>query len=336
MPDREPQEENREGHKSRLPRLLVWVGAGLAPVAAIVALVGGDTSMRTAVLLLAVCVVLIGASLLIRDDPVLLRMEVEDRVAAEVETMRGQLRAEVAAAARVTHHHVQALQDELGQMRGAVRPEPGIATGGRATVPAAVPHGAVPPAVSAAGPHGAVAPTGAAAPHGVVASTGAAGPHGAVASTGTAAPHGAAVARAGLPRPRGPVPPPSVARPPRNPPIAALPPSGPHVPPPSYDDTPYDDTPYPDTGYGDIGHGDSGDRPGEGGGKRRADITAVDLGYTGRRSRPDHTDDEFDYGPEPGHPGYGLTAPDPYDSDPLGDDYEWRQPSGHWDQRGRW
>ncbi|WP_412737819.1 hypothetical protein [Krasilnikovia sp. MM14-A1259] len=78
------------------------------------------------------------------------------------------------------------------------------------------------------------------------------------------------------------------------------------------------------------------ERPADGGGKRRADITAVDLGYTGRRSRPDDVDDEFGYGPEPGHPGYGVTAPDPYDEDPLGDDYDWRQPSGDWHQRSRW
>ncbi|GAB1694859.1 hypothetical protein [Krasilnikovia sp. M28-CT-15] len=329
MPDREPHQENREGHSARLPRLLVWAGAGLAPVAATVALLGGDTSMRVAVLLLAVCVVLIGASLLIRSDPVLMRIDVEDRVAAEVETLRDQLRAEVAAAARATHHHVQTLQDELTQLRGAARVEPGTATGGRATVPAPMPPGAGVSGGSAPMPHGAGVPSGSAAmPHGAGGPAGAAPmpngtapmPNGAAPMpNGTAPmPNGTGVARPGLPRPRGPVPapPPSVARPPRNPPIAALPRPAPSPAP----------TPQADTGH----------RPVDGRGRRRADITAVDLGYTGRRARPDDTDDEFEYGPEPGDPGYGVTAPDPYDPDPLGDEYDWRQPSGHRDQRSRW
>ncbi|RZU50620.1 hypothetical protein EV385_2395 [Krasilnikovia cinnamomea] len=359
MPDREPHQEHREGHSARLPRLLVWAGAGLAPAAATVALLGGDSSMRVAVLLLAVCVVLIGASLLIRSDPVLLRMDVEDRVAAEVETLREQLRAEVAAAARVTHHHVQTLQDELGQLRGAAWAEPGTTTGGRASVPAAVPHPAAGPTGSAPVPHGVTGSAGGGmVPHGATGPTGGGMvPHGATGPTGGGVvPHGAtgpagggvvpqraAVARSGLPRPRGPVPgpPPSVARPPRNPPIVALPPAGPlPAGPLPAGPSPGGRLPAGPLAAGPLAAGPmaspSPGVPAEGGGKRRADITAVDLGYTGRRTRPDDTHEEFDYGPEPGHPGYGVTAPDPYDADPLADEYDWRQPSGNWDQRGRW
>jgi hypothetical protein len=95
-----PERDTPSGHSARLLRGLVWAGVVLAPIAAAVVLIGGDSStVRFAVLLMAVSVVLIGASVLIRADPVLLRMDVEDRVAEEVDGLRRQLRAEFAAAA---------------------------------------------------------------------------------------------------------------------------------------------------------------------------------------------------------------------------------------------
>jgi hypothetical protein len=94
MSDREPE----NGHSTRLLRALIWSGIGLATVAALVVLVGGDGPERFAVLLVTVCVVLLGASLLIRNDPVLLRMHVEDRLADQVGALREELRGEVAAA----------------------------------------------------------------------------------------------------------------------------------------------------------------------------------------------------------------------------------------------
>jgi hypothetical protein len=69
--------------------------------------------------------------------------------------------------------------------------------------------------------------------------------------------------------------------------------------------------------YGDYGdYGDYDDHGGSGAaersGKRRADVTAVDLGYTGRR----HYDDEDDFGLGPdentGYTDYGAPAPDQY------------------------
>ncbi|MEV0901238.1 hypothetical protein [Actinoplanes sp. NPDC049802] len=93
MPERDSQ-----GHSTRLLRGLVWAGVVLAPMAAAVVLIGGNSnSVRFAVVLIAVSVVLIGASVLVRSDPVLLRMDVEDRVAEEVEALRRELRAEFAA-----------------------------------------------------------------------------------------------------------------------------------------------------------------------------------------------------------------------------------------------
>jgi hypothetical protein len=95
-----PERDTQSGHSARLLRGLVWAGVVLAPIAAAVVLIGGDSSsIRFAVLLMAVSVVLIGASMLVRADPVLLRMDVEDRVAEEVDGLRRQLRAEFATAA---------------------------------------------------------------------------------------------------------------------------------------------------------------------------------------------------------------------------------------------
>jgi len=142
--DRDP----KPGQSARLPRALIWAGVGLAPVAAAVALLGGSNGwLRFAVVLIAVCAVLIGTSILIRSDPVLLGMETEDRVAAETDAVRKELRAEFAAAARVTHHRVQSLQEDFGRLRGApavaapARLAPGghpvaagHSTGGRAVV----------------------------------------------------------------------------------------------------------------------------------------------------------------------------------------------------------
>src|SRR4051794_32011729 len=86
------------GQNARLLRALVWAGVGLAPIAALVALLGDSEGLvRFGVLLIAVCVVLVGASLLVRNDPVLLRMHVEDRVADEVSVLRDELRSEFAA-----------------------------------------------------------------------------------------------------------------------------------------------------------------------------------------------------------------------------------------------
>src|SRR5690349_21008978 len=113
MPDRDPAEAPQN---ARLLTVLIWAGVGLAPVAALIVLLGGsDNAIRFAVLLIAVCVVLIGAALLIRNDPMLLKMDVGD----QVEALRGELREEIAASGQATGHRVKALQDEMTRMRAA-------------------------------------------------------------------------------------------------------------------------------------------------------------------------------------------------------------------------
>ncbi|WP_041832971.1 hypothetical protein [Actinoplanes sp. N902-109] len=116
MSDQYPEEKP----SSTLLRALIWAGVGLAPVAAIIVMVTGSTgAMRFAVLLVAVCVILLGAAMLIRNDPVLLSMDVEERVAAEVEALRNDLRGEIGSAARATGHRVQVLEDQVEQLRSA-------------------------------------------------------------------------------------------------------------------------------------------------------------------------------------------------------------------------
>ncbi|AEV88946.1 Actin cytoskeleton-regulatory complex protein PAN1 [Actinoplanes sp. SE50] len=92
-----PERDSPAGHSARLLRGLLWAGVILAPVAGAVVLLGGTgNSVRFGILLTAVSVVLVGASVLIRSDPVLLRIDVEDRVAEEVDRLRRGLITELA------------------------------------------------------------------------------------------------------------------------------------------------------------------------------------------------------------------------------------------------
>ena len=197
MSDRDPEAPQN----ARLLTVLIWAGVGLAPVAALVVLLAGsDNAIRFAVLLTAVCVVLIGAALLIRNDSVLPGTDVEEKV----EALRGELREEIAASGRAAGHRVKALQDEMTRMRAAGSPAMALPPAGARPAAAAAPGGAGtfarPTGVVAPGgagalarPAGAVAPGGAGAlarPAGVVAPGGAgalARPAGVVAPGGAGA-----------------------------------------------------------------------------------------------------------------------------------------------------
>jgi hypothetical protein len=91
-----PERDLEAGHSSRLLRGLIWTGVVAAPLAAVVVLLGQSSgAVRFAVLLIAVSIVLIGAAVLIRSDPVLHRMHLDERVAEEVRALRSELRAEL-------------------------------------------------------------------------------------------------------------------------------------------------------------------------------------------------------------------------------------------------
>ncbi|MFC3380578.1 hypothetical protein [Couchioplanes azureus] len=150
MPDRDPDMR----HRDPLPRALIWGGIGLAPLAAVVVLSGGaGGSVKFAVLLVALCVLMLGTSLLLRGEPAADAGEV---VTTKVEALRRELRDEVRrAAARppvapegsgvdgraplgvtaVTARRVSASASVSPPVAGAVPPPP-VAT---ATVPGAAP-----------------------------------------------------------------------------------------------------------------------------------------------------------------------------------------------------
>jgi hypothetical protein len=161
MPDAQTDDARRGG---RLLTLLFWAGVGLAPVAGLVLLLGGDgTMVRVAAVLAVVAVVLIGLSIALRPDPGRIRQEVEDMVLDEVEMLREDVRGDITSASRQTHQvlaeRVQQLQQTVDALRAeleAVRAT-GVGLGiGHAAAAPVVPHppvqahAAVPPAVAAA------------------------------------------------------------------------------------------------------------------------------------------------------------------------------------------
>jgi hypothetical protein len=81
-----------------------------------------------------------------------------------------------------------------------------------------------------------------------------------------------------------------------------------------YQDGNYDDGNYEHGSYEDGSYAEDavpGPESGIPSGKRRLDITATDLGYTGRRIKPGHAAAADDYGPEEntGYTGYGAPSP---------------------------
>jgi hypothetical protein len=141
-----------------LPGLL-WAGVGLAPVAALLVLFGGDNTgiMRVAVLLAIVAVVLIGVSMAFRRDPDAMRTQVEDMVFEELDVLREDLREDITTAARATHKSLGArvvtLQESVDALRGQcdtlrVQLERGAAVRPPAPQPVPMPRPAPPPPMS--------------------------------------------------------------------------------------------------------------------------------------------------------------------------------------------
>jgi type II secretory pathway component PulM len=120
-------------HSTRLSRSLLWAGAGLAPVAVLVLLVGGtDNSTRFAVLLLAVAIVVLAAAQLIRTDPVLLRDDAEQLVLRETDALRDAVGEDIAGAVaasaaqnrQILDARLQELQREVRRLSAAAAPPP--------------------------------------------------------------------------------------------------------------------------------------------------------------------------------------------------------------------
>jgi hypothetical protein len=153
---------------------LLWTGVGLAPVATLLVLFGGDSTglMRLAVLLALIAVALIGVSLALRRDPDSMRDQVEDMLFEELDILREDVREDITTAARATHkafgERVGALQESVTSLRGEfedlrVRVERGGAPS--RAVPPPIPPATAPSPPMTSAP--AVVPP-VVAPHGVV------------------------------------------------------------------------------------------------------------------------------------------------------------------------
>jgi len=120
--------ENQEGEQRRSGRALTvvfWFGVGLAPLAALVLILGGSQgSMKIAAVLALLAVVLIGLSITLRKDTDSVRLELEDTILDEVDALREDVRHDIATAARATHRQfsekLQYLHDSVEALRAQV------------------------------------------------------------------------------------------------------------------------------------------------------------------------------------------------------------------------
>ncbi|BCB80331.1 hypothetical protein GCM10022251_05070 [Phytohabitans flavus] len=145
MPASAPQSE-RPGRQ--LLTVAFWVGVGLAPLAALLLLVGQSAGvLRVAAVLAVFAIVLIGVSITLRRDAETVRIDLEETLLEEIDTLRGDVRNDIETAARATHkafgeklqtlnETVQALrmQMQLDAARGQAAPPP-PATRGAAEPP---------------------------------------------------------------------------------------------------------------------------------------------------------------------------------------------------------
>ena len=126
MPDRDARERRR---RAAAPGLF-WAGVGLAPVAALLLLVGGNGTLARG----SRCccdrgrVVLVGASITLRDDPATVRVALEDQLAEEVEALRADVRRDIAQPPRRRQHTVRSARScrqlQRRTLRGTARLQP--------------------------------------------------------------------------------------------------------------------------------------------------------------------------------------------------------------------
>jgi hypothetical protein len=134
-------------HNGRVLAVLFWSGVGLAPLAALILLVGQSGGpLRFGAIFALIAVVLIGLSIGLRRDADSVRAEVHEALHAEVTHLRGEVRADITTAARNTYyalterlaevtHTVDALRSELDEVQSqAIMPTPdqGAVAGGPA------------------------------------------------------------------------------------------------------------------------------------------------------------------------------------------------------------
>ncbi|MCW6008318.1 hypothetical protein K1W54_27800 [Micromonospora sp. CPCC 205371] len=116
MPASQPPSERRG---ARLLTMLFWAGVGLAPLAALLLLLGqGAGALRVAAVLAVLAVVLIGLSITLRRDAESVRLDMEETLLEEVDMLREDVRNDIATAARATH---KAFSEKLQMMHESVQ-----------------------------------------------------------------------------------------------------------------------------------------------------------------------------------------------------------------------
>jgi hypothetical protein len=105
---------------------LFWSGVGLTPIAALLLLIGSGTgSIRFAVVLVLVSMVLIGVSITLRRESESVRTELQETIFDEIDVMRGDVRNDIGHAVQATHRafgeKMQYLLDQLEATRAELQ-----------------------------------------------------------------------------------------------------------------------------------------------------------------------------------------------------------------------
>jgi hypothetical protein len=145
--------------------VLFWIGVGLAPVSALLLLVGSGTgSLRAAVGLLIISVIMVGISIMLRRDSEGIKSEIEETVYEEIDHVRADVRDDIGHAVQATHRalgeKMQYLMDQVESTRAeleatkaqleSLRQQPAVAQHRGAAAPAAGQGGqrqAMPPGI---------------------------------------------------------------------------------------------------------------------------------------------------------------------------------------------
>jgi hypothetical protein len=114
--------EQRAARREKVLHGLFWGGMGLAPIAVLVLLFGQSTgSLRVAVTLSVLTIVMIAVSVAMRPSVEMLRVDIEHRVLDELERVRVRSREDITTAARNTHRalteKIQSVADRFEDVR---------------------------------------------------------------------------------------------------------------------------------------------------------------------------------------------------------------------------
>jgi hypothetical protein len=120
-----PGPETKGARGGRLLTGVFWTGVGLAPLAALLLLIGqGGLLLRIAAVLAVLAIVLIGLSIALRRGGDSLRVEIEDVLFEEIDILRDDVRDDITTAARATHkasgEKLLMLQDTVEGLRAQV------------------------------------------------------------------------------------------------------------------------------------------------------------------------------------------------------------------------